>query len=185
MARAALLVVGIVIGVAHSNPADARKLSGWDLCFSESFPPDRRVATCSAHIRTITHAKASVLLSKAGVYGQKGDYRHAVQDATGPSSWSRRRKRTIPARSPITIWAGTRRRFGTAMPRSRSHQIMRTRYSSVRPRIKERWIIARQSKTLPMCFGSIPIVRMSSLQEALRITVPQISNAPRVTSAEL
>jgi tetratricopeptide (TPR) repeat protein len=82
MARAALLVVGIVIGVAHSNPADARKLSGWDLCFSESFPPDRRVATCSAHIRTITHAKASVLLSKAGVYGQKGDYRHAVQDAT-------------------------------------------------------------------------------------------------------
>ena len=32
------------------------------------------------------------------------------------------------------------------MPRSRSHQIMRTRYSSVRPRIKERWIIAKQSK---------------------------------------
>jgi tetratricopeptide (TPR) repeat protein len=84
MARAALLVVGIVIGFALSNPADARKLSGSDLCFSESFPPDLRIATCSALIRTITrgaHTKASVLLSRAGAYGQKGDYRHAVEDA--------------------------------------------------------------------------------------------------------
>jgi tetratricopeptide (TPR) repeat protein len=85
MDRAALLVVGIVMGFALSNPADARKLSGKDLCFSESFPPDRHIATCSALIRTITrgaHTKASVLLSKAEAYGQKGDYRHAVQDAT-------------------------------------------------------------------------------------------------------
>jgi tetratricopeptide (TPR) repeat protein len=85
MDRAVLLVVSIVIGFALSNPADARKLSGWDLCFSESFSPDRRIATCSALIRTLTpgaHTKASVLLSKAGAYGQKGDYRHAVQEAT-------------------------------------------------------------------------------------------------------
>jgi tetratricopeptide (TPR) repeat protein len=85
MDRAVLLVVGIVIGFAFSNPADARKLSGRDLCFSESSPPDGRIAACSALIRTITrvaHTKASVVLSRAGAYGQKGDYRHAVQDAT-------------------------------------------------------------------------------------------------------
>jgi tetratricopeptide (TPR) repeat protein len=85
MDHAALLVVGIVIGFALSNPADARKLSGTDLCFSESFPPDQRIATCSALIHTITrgaHSKASVLLSRAGAYGQKGDYRHAVEDTT-------------------------------------------------------------------------------------------------------
>jgi tetratricopeptide (TPR) repeat protein len=85
MNRAAILLVGIVMGFALWNPAGARQLSGRVPCFSESFPPDRRIANCSALIRTITrgaHAKASVLLSKAGAYGQKGDYRHAVQDAT-------------------------------------------------------------------------------------------------------
>jgi tetratricopeptide (TPR) repeat protein len=85
MARAALLVLGIVTGLALSNPADARKPSGRDLCFSESSPPDRRIATCSALIRSIMHGArttASVLLSRAGAYGQKRDYRHTVEDAT-------------------------------------------------------------------------------------------------------
>ena len=149
MDHAALLVVGIVIGFALSNPADARKLSGTDLCFSRSFPPDQRIATCSALIHTITrgaHTKASVLFSRAGAYGQKGDYRHAVEDTT-------RSIKLEPSAEAHYTRALAYHNIGQdeaaiqdSMPPSRSHPITRMRYSSVGPRIKERWIIAKQSR---------------------------------------
>lgn len=65
-------------------------------CFSESASPDRRIAACTALIRsplpTAKAARASkgvssdvaaeALLSRAGAFGQKGDFRHAIDDAT-------------------------------------------------------------------------------------------------------
>jgi tetratricopeptide (TPR) repeat protein len=55
------------------------------LCFSDSTSPDRRIAACSALIRSDKQnpqLKAAALLGRAGAYGQKGDYARAADDAT-------------------------------------------------------------------------------------------------------
>jgi tetratricopeptide (TPR) repeat protein len=188
MDRAALLVVGIVIGFALSTPADARKLSGGNLCFSESFPPDRRIATCSAFIRTITrgaHTKAAALLSKAGAYGQKGDYRLAVQDAT-------RSIKLEPSAEAYYTRALAYHNMGqdeTAIQDCNAalaiapdnENALFVRASAHQGKMDYSEAIRDFTDVLRLD----PIARMPSLQEALRITVLQISNAPRMTSAGL
>jgi len=86
MSRALYVVLVSFVLTSHWSAVLARgkARSNSDACFSESVPPDRRIASCSAAIRSTQSpsAKASAFLNRAAAYGQKGEYGRAAEDST-------------------------------------------------------------------------------------------------------
>jgi hypothetical protein len=72
-----LVIAGVLAAAMASLPARGRTAAKQDTCFSDSVPADQRIAACSVAIRSARQSsslKASALLSRAGAYGQKGEY---------------------------------------------------------------------------------------------------------------
>jgi tetratricopeptide (TPR) repeat protein len=63
-------------------PANAKGATARAPCFFEFAQPDKQIAACTALIRSAVAGITAALLSRAGAFGQKGDYQHAVEDAT-------------------------------------------------------------------------------------------------------
>jgi len=80
-----LVIAGVLAAAMASLPARGRTAAKQDTCFSDSVPADQRIAACSVAIRSARQSsslKASALLSRAGAYGQKGEYGLAVDDSS-------------------------------------------------------------------------------------------------------
>jgi tetratricopeptide (TPR) repeat protein len=79
------IVAAVLVAALASSAAFAKGTIAKGSCFSESANPDRRIAACTALIRAGTstaRAQDMALLGRAGAFGQKGDYDHAIEDAT-------------------------------------------------------------------------------------------------------
>jgi tetratricopeptide (TPR) repeat protein len=68
--------------LATTLPASAKGARARDPCFFEFAQPDERIAACTALIHSGVAGITAALLSRAGAFGQIGDYEHAVEDAT-------------------------------------------------------------------------------------------------------
>jgi tetratricopeptide (TPR) repeat protein len=82
--------ISVAAGLAGSSAAYATGPAE-DSCLSESSAPDSRIAACTALIRSqlraaknsgVARVEASMLLSRAAAFGQKGKYAHAIADIT-------------------------------------------------------------------------------------------------------
>src|SRR3974390_2697135 len=81
IAASMLVATSMAAALAATLPANAKGVTAREPCFSEVAQPDKRIAACTALIRSGV-AGSAALLSRAGAFGQKGDYEHAVEDAT-------------------------------------------------------------------------------------------------------
>jgi tetratricopeptide (TPR) repeat protein len=80
-----LVIAGVLAAAMASLPAPGRTALKQDTCFSDTVAADRRIAACSAAIRSARQGsslKASALLNRAGAYGQKGEYGRAADDSS-------------------------------------------------------------------------------------------------------
>jgi tetratricopeptide (TPR) repeat protein len=82
IAASMLVATSMAAALAATLPANAKGATAKDPCFFEFAQPDKRIAACTALIRSGVAGITAALLSRAGAFGQKGDYQHAVEDAT-------------------------------------------------------------------------------------------------------
>ena len=82
--------ISVAAGLGGSSAAYATGPAE-DSCLSESSTPDSRIAACTALMRSqlraaknsaVARVEASILLSRAAAFGQKGEYAHAIADTT-------------------------------------------------------------------------------------------------------
>ena len=82
IAASMLVATLMAAALAATLPTNAKGATARDPCFFEAAQPDKRIAACTALIRSGVAGITAALLSRAGAFGRKGDYEHAIEDAT-------------------------------------------------------------------------------------------------------